>query len=486
MDEDSMIRLCITAFKPEEISAAKNLLFTSVKTTGRNINRKREGKTQREIEDIISLIKQKDPEELPIFVARGLQKLPPVTFDHLDATRILKDLILLKHEIETIKETYTHVDQFSRLQNEVINLQQASMVNYFERDNFVNRKRGTTNRMLDSSELNCESGPSGIIHITQEPVIVNNHSRVIDKEVNQHNQARRSLSLSRSRAPLSGDDLSVAHSPNIARAAVLTEEQTQGTSTSAVTNTSVCIGATNNQLIRAPQTQNALFTQNNDDEWQVVQRKKYRNRFIAGYRPVAPLRLSRGLPNLLRDVHPGLGLVHEDLMQGGMRAPSWRRQPSCWYTRGKRCCGLRHSRYFSNSGCIRKYGRREIGQNLKDLSSTEKDRLIGEIVKPFLNTATKYYRQCARKNKRFKDKHGVFLNKQFIDDIPDEFKRVACSNAVTSDHSMSYKQGLQCRKRIRESLESEPQSKVIKAFASTVSSDNRKITLKSSRFRKKL
>ncbi|CAG4942885.1 unnamed protein product [Colias eurytheme] len=196
MDEDSMIRLCITAFRPEEISASKNLLFTSVKTTGRNINRKREGNTQREIEDIISLIKQKDPEELPIFVARDLQKLPPVTFDHLDATRILKDLILLKHKIETIKETYTHVDQFSRLQNEVINLQQASMVNYFERDNFVNRKRGTTNRMLDSSELNSESGPSGIIHITQEPVIVNNHSIVIDKEVNQHNQARRSPSLS--------------------------------------------------------------------------------------------------------------------------------------------------------------------------------------------------------------------------------------------------------------------------------------------------
>lgn len=281
MDEDSMIRLCTTAFKSEEISAAKNLLFTSVKTTGKKINRQREGKTRREIEDIIALIKQKDPEEMPIFVARDLQKLPPVTFDHLDATRILKDLIVLKHEIDTIKETYTHVDQFSRLQNEVINLQQTSVVNHFERDNFVNRKRGDKNCLLDTSEFNCESGPSGIIHISHEPVSANNHSNIIDnKEVEQHSQALHSQSLPRSHAPTapSGDDLSVAHSP--ARAPMLTERPTHDTSTSAVTNTLVCVDATNNQLIRAPQSQTALSTHNAEDDWQVVQRKRYRNRFI--------------------------------------------------------------------------------------------------------------------------------------------------------------------------------------------------------------
>lgn len=284
MDEDSMIRLCITAFKTDEISAAKNLLFSSVKTTARKINRKREGKSQREIEDIITLIKQKDPEEMPIFVARDLQKLPPVTFDHLDATRILKDLIILKQEIVTIKETYAQVDQFTRLQNEVINLQRTSIVNNFERDNFVNKKRGT-NRMLDSSEFNCESGPSGIIHITHELVSDISHPTRIDREVDDGTLAQHSPSLSHARAhPLpGGNDLSVAHSPDVSRAAVLTEKQMQSASTGAVpvTNTTektVGVRATNNQLM--PHSQSDLLTQNADNEWHVVQRKRYRNRFI--------------------------------------------------------------------------------------------------------------------------------------------------------------------------------------------------------------
>ncbi|KAJ2937441.1 hypothetical protein O0L34_g19349 [Tuta absoluta] len=113
MDEDSMIRLCITAFKPEEISDAKNLLFSSLKAKAKRkkINRKKDGKSQRELEDIISLIKEVSPEDLPIFVARDLHKLPPVTFDHLDATRLLRDLIMLKNEIETIKDTYVPMEQ---------------------------------------------------------------------------------------------------------------------------------------------------------------------------------------------------------------------------------------------------------------------------------------------------------------------------------------------------------------------------------------
>ncbi|KAJ8720777.1 hypothetical protein PYW08_006242 [Mythimna loreyi] len=284
MDEDSMIRLCATAFTPDEISAAKNLLFASVKIVGKKINRKREGKMQREIEDIIALIKQKDPEEMPIFVARDLQKLPPVTFDHLDATRILKDLILLKHEIETIKETYTPMDQFSKIRNELINLQQASIVNNFERDNFVNRKRGTS-RMLDSSELNCESGPSGMIHITPKKMSDNNYSIIINKEVDQRHkvlcdqrtQAQHPLSPSRSRAPPSGDHLSVARSLDVARAAVL-PEKTQGASFAAVTNAAT----ENNQLIRTPQPHSAIHTQQSDDDvWQVVQRKRHRNRFLS-------------------------------------------------------------------------------------------------------------------------------------------------------------------------------------------------------------
>lgn len=282
MDEDSMIRLCITAFNPEDVSAAKNLLFTSVKTSGRQIKRKREGKTQRDLEDIIALIKQKDPEELPIFVARDLQKLPPVTFDHIDATRLLKDIISLKHEMETIREMYTPLDQFSKLKSEVINLQQTSIVNNFQQDNFVNTKRGS-NRIFDSSEYNCDSGPTGFIHFTQKTVNHNNISTVTDRAVEGRTaQAHHSLSLSHS---MSGGNIAVAPSPAGMRveeptavSAVETAVQTHGASPTAVTNTSAGVGAANDQLMRSPQSQSALNRR--DEDWQIVHRKRRQNRFL--------------------------------------------------------------------------------------------------------------------------------------------------------------------------------------------------------------
>lgn len=225
---------------------------------------------------------------------------------------------------------------------------------------------------------------------------------------------------------------------------------------------------------------------------------------------------------------------------------------------------------------------REMGQQLKDLSPSQEDRLINEVVNPFLRKAMTFYKKCNRNKKRFKDKHTVFLNKLFIEDIPANFKRVTadlaissemcstsqplekfdrdlatpsqmcstsepmervaadfatssevcspsqplervatdfeissqvCSTALplestplyvtqsaathldstgmsalsespksTNDPSISYKQDLKIRKRIMESLQGQPQAKVIKSFASTITSeDGSKITAKASK-----
>lgn len=96
MDEQGITRICVSAFSESEILNAKNLLFDSISTTKRKKIRKRHGKSLRDIDDIVCLLKETDPEEIPIFVARDLQKLPPVLFDHVDVTRLLKDLVRMR------------------------------------------------------------------------------------------------------------------------------------------------------------------------------------------------------------------------------------------------------------------------------------------------------------------------------------------------------------------------------------------------------
>ncbi|CAB3245923.1 unnamed protein product [Arctia plantaginis] len=106
MDTESLIRICVSAFSASEIEDAKKLLFESVTTKRRNISRRKDGKKQKDLEDVICLIKEIDPDKIPVFVARDLQKLPPISFDHVDVTKLLKDLLVLRAELDDIKSSY--------------------------------------------------------------------------------------------------------------------------------------------------------------------------------------------------------------------------------------------------------------------------------------------------------------------------------------------------------------------------------------------
>ena len=104
MDEQSLVQICESAFSTTDIKLAKSLLFESL--SKRPTTRKREGRTLRDLEDIICLFKETNPEEIPIFVAKRLEKLPPVTFDHVDVTALLKKIVLLEKNIQDFQHQY--------------------------------------------------------------------------------------------------------------------------------------------------------------------------------------------------------------------------------------------------------------------------------------------------------------------------------------------------------------------------------------------
>lgn len=160
MDEKSVIQICSTSFTIQEISEAKKLLFDSVPNTRLKV-RKKEGKQQRDLEDIISLLKRVNPDEIPIFVARDLHKLPPVTFDHVDVTRLLKDILILQKELRHIKAHYSTKEDVEELKMKIENINFASIVNnrdYGNNFDCVNKKRGA---QLYESYM-YDSGPVGL------------------------------------------------------------------------------------------------------------------------------------------------------------------------------------------------------------------------------------------------------------------------------------------------------------------------------------
>ncbi|KAJ2953868.1 hypothetical protein O0L34_g1496 [Tuta absoluta] len=175
MDEESICRICSSAFSNEDIVTAKKLLFESVPSDTKIKKRKGSGKVQRNIEDIVCFLKSCDPTKtsIPVFVARDLEKLPPVLFDHVDVTRLLKDVVKVQSEISQIKEEYATFASVEDLKRDLESLKKASIVNYFECNDNVNKKRGVSKYNLESYE--CNSGPMGIVfsHDNNEQVPLN-------------------------------------------------------------------------------------------------------------------------------------------------------------------------------------------------------------------------------------------------------------------------------------------------------------------------
>lgn len=159
-DEETLVKICASTFSVEQINKSKELLFESVPTDQRKTIRKGKGKENRALFDIISFFKVTDPDLLPVFVARDLEKLPPILFDHLDTSKLLKDLALVRSEIDMIKSSYVSIDQLEALKRDLLELRCASPPVSAAN---INIKRGAYQ----------DSGPIGIINVDESDISCN-------------------------------------------------------------------------------------------------------------------------------------------------------------------------------------------------------------------------------------------------------------------------------------------------------------------------
>ena len=98
-------------------------------------------------------------------MARDLQKLPPVLFDHVDVTRLLKDIVKLQHDVKEIKENYgVTTEQLKTVTLELDLLKNASLVNNYEGS--VNMRKRGANAFMDG--YGHDSGPMGILSLCHE------------------------------------------------------------------------------------------------------------------------------------------------------------------------------------------------------------------------------------------------------------------------------------------------------------------------------
>lgn len=167
MNSVSLSLLCRQSFNEDEILKAKRLLFESIPQ--RLVKRKGEDRKSKNIEDIMGILRGSDPENIPIFVARDLQKLPPVTFDHVDVTRLLKDITLLQSQVMSLQNKQE--DYITRTEFEKQILRKESNL-------YVNTRRGGSclqdDAISEQRESACESQSDKSPSVTRQKQVIDN------------------------------------------------------------------------------------------------------------------------------------------------------------------------------------------------------------------------------------------------------------------------------------------------------------------------
>ena len=272
MNEENISHICVSAFSDEDIHSAKNLLCESLPSDKRKKIRKRDGKKLREIDDIICMLKESDPEILPVFVARDLHKLPPVLFDHVDVTRILKDLMRIQQDMNQIKEQYATREHLDIVKSDLENLKKTSIVNNFGGTaSNINIKRGGF--LLDSHDDYC-SGPRGLTYVSiEQDTPGKSHSEVQPTKCDGRQKIRSEttvFNVSDTRLTVAGDEPEPMTHP--LSAANLPCE----TGHTAALNVNI-----ENKSLADVVRDGDWKKPNEDKDWTLVQRRRFRNRFAA-------------------------------------------------------------------------------------------------------------------------------------------------------------------------------------------------------------
>ncbi|KAI5643678.1 hypothetical protein NE865_04269 [Phthorimaea operculella] len=162
MDVVSLEQICLTSYSDVDIyTAMAHLNETAEPKHVRLTMRNKEGSGKKNIRDIFRVFQNEDPDDVPTYVARDLNKLPPVTFDHVDVTTLLKDIVLLKSDVKELKEKWDTAEHVSaELRRELAALRGQNAASATPPAACVNMQRGVAAVQLETAPVSDSTRPA--------------------------------------------------------------------------------------------------------------------------------------------------------------------------------------------------------------------------------------------------------------------------------------------------------------------------------------
>ena len=107
MPYDMLVKLCVDFYSEQEIEKAKDVLFqTAVDNDGDRwkIKRRADGKKLMHVRDILNIILELSPDNVPIFLCKDLNRLPPLSMNNFDVSTLIKSVESLQIQMKILQD----------------------------------------------------------------------------------------------------------------------------------------------------------------------------------------------------------------------------------------------------------------------------------------------------------------------------------------------------------------------------------------------
>lgn len=123
LDEEALLHICESFYSARDIDAAKDVILEA---TNQRSARRGDGKEKRVLKDLIKTLKETEPNILPTFVAKKLNHLPPVTYDYVDVSSLLQNILTLKEDVHRIQFDYVKTAAITEINEKLENFKVTS------------------------------------------------------------------------------------------------------------------------------------------------------------------------------------------------------------------------------------------------------------------------------------------------------------------------------------------------------------------------
>ena len=103
---DVIVKMCTDFYDTDVIAVAKDALMECVTLpeADKRSGRRRANLKEVHMKDIVSILLEIKPEDVPLFLASDLNNVPPMSLNNFDMSRIITDMEVLKSQMKIIQE----------------------------------------------------------------------------------------------------------------------------------------------------------------------------------------------------------------------------------------------------------------------------------------------------------------------------------------------------------------------------------------------